>query len=138
VIHGFHYFRLKTFDMLLVLFFNMFGFLLFNKSLNVLPSILQLSFGPIGWLMISEIFPLKLRGRGLSLAVLVNFGANALVTFAFSPLKVTYHSLEDKNSRLFKLGMAITVEMVATLLQDFFTLEEIVNHMVSRGEILVE
>ncbi|KAK4256164.1 hypothetical protein QN277_009066 [Acacia crassicarpa] len=47
----------------------------------------QVSFGPIGWLMISEIFPLRLRGRGLSLAVLVNFGANALVTFAFSPLK---------------------------------------------------
>lgn len=47
----------------------------------------QLSFGPIGWLMISEIFPLRLRGRGLSIAVLVNFGANALVTFAFSPLK---------------------------------------------------
>ncbi|KAL2556521.1 D-xylose-proton symporter-like 2 [Forsythia ovata] len=47
----------------------------------------QLSFGPIGWLMISEIFPLRVRGRGLSIAVLVNFGANALVTFAFSPLK---------------------------------------------------
>ncbi|GMI94236.1 hypothetical protein like AT5G17010 [Hibiscus trionum] len=47
----------------------------------------QLSFGPIGWLMISEVFPLRLRGRGLSVAVLVNFGANALVTFAFSPLK---------------------------------------------------
>ncbi|XAR71540.1 hypothetical protein NMG60_11017871 [Bertholletia excelsa] len=47
----------------------------------------QLSFGPIGWLMISEIFPLRLRGKGLSIAVLVNFGANALVTFAFSPLK---------------------------------------------------
>ncbi|CAI9087052.1 OLC1v1021018C1 [Oldenlandia corymbosa var. corymbosa] len=47
----------------------------------------QLSFGPIGWLMISEIFPLRLRGRGLSIAVLVNFGANALVAFAFSPLK---------------------------------------------------
>lgn len=47
----------------------------------------QLSFGPIGWLMISEIFPLRIRGRGLSIAVLVNFGANALVTFAFSPLK---------------------------------------------------
>ncbi|CAN8269739.1 unnamed protein product [Cochlearia groenlandica] len=52
-----------------------------------LSSILQLSFGPIGWLMISEIFPLKLRGRGISIAVLVNFGTNALVTFAFSPLK---------------------------------------------------
>ncbi|KAK9144202.1 hypothetical protein Sjap_004105 [Stephania japonica] len=47
----------------------------------------QLSFGPIGWLMISEIFPLRLRGRGLSLAVLVNFAANALVTFAFPPLQ---------------------------------------------------
>ncbi|KAM1818118.1 hypothetical protein ACFX11_002321 [Malus domestica] len=47
----------------------------------------QISFGPIGWLMISEIFPLRLRGRGLSIAVLVNFAANALVTFAFSPLK---------------------------------------------------
>ncbi|XWS57354.1 hypothetical protein CRYUN_Cryun09bG0167300 [Craigia yunnanensis] len=47
----------------------------------------QLSFGPIGWLMISEVFPLRLRGRGLSIAVLVNFGANALVTLAFSPLK---------------------------------------------------
>ncbi|XP_058002528.1 D-xylose-proton symporter-like 2 isoform X2 [Hevea brasiliensis] len=47
----------------------------------------QLSFGPIGWLMISEVFPLRLRGRGLSIAVLVNFGANAIVTFAFSPLK---------------------------------------------------
>ncbi|XP_021725807.1 D-xylose-proton symporter-like 2 [Chenopodium quinoa] len=47
----------------------------------------QLSFGPIGWLLMSEIFPLRMRGRGVSLAVLVNFGANALVAFAFSPLK---------------------------------------------------
>ncbi|KAJ9555772.1 hypothetical protein OSB04_010386 [Centaurea solstitialis] len=47
----------------------------------------QISFGPIGWLLISEIFPLRLRGRGLSIAVLINFGANALVTFAFSPLQ---------------------------------------------------
>ncbi|KAF3335954.1 D-xylose-proton symporter-like 2 [Carex littledalei] len=47
----------------------------------------QLSFGPIGWLMISEIFPLRLRGRALSIAVLINFGSNALVTFAFSPLE---------------------------------------------------
>jgi hypothetical protein len=35
--------------------------------------VLQLSFGPIGWLMISEVFLLKLRDRGLSVAVLVNF-----------------------------------------------------------------
>ena len=50
--------------------------------------VFQVSFGPISWLMVSEIFPLRTRGRGISLAVLTNFGSNALVTFAFSPLKV--------------------------------------------------
>ncbi|KAL8140326.1 hypothetical protein V2J09_006347 [Rumex salicifolius] len=47
----------------------------------------QISFGPISWLMVSEIFPLRTRGRGISLAVLANFSSNAIVTFAFSPLK---------------------------------------------------
>uniref|UniRef100_A0A0D6R4K2 Major facilitator superfamily (MFS) profile domain-containing protein n=1 Tax=Araucaria cunninghamii TaxID=56994 RepID=A0A0D6R4K2_ARACU len=47
----------------------------------------QTSFGPIGWLMISEIFPLHTRGRGISIAVLINFATNALVTFSFSPLR---------------------------------------------------
>ncbi|XP_010535453.1 PREDICTED: D-xylose-proton symporter-like 3, chloroplastic isoform X2 [Tarenaya hassleriana] len=47
----------------------------------------QISFGPISWLMVSEIFPLRTRGKGISLAVLTNFGSNAAVTFAFSPLK---------------------------------------------------
>uniref|UniRef100_A0A0C9RV08 TSA: Wollemia nobilis Ref_Wollemi_Transcript_11794_2254 transcribed RNA sequence n=1 Tax=Wollemia nobilis TaxID=56998 RepID=A0A0C9RV08_9CONI len=47
----------------------------------------QVSFGPISWLMVSEIFPLRTRGRGISVAVLVNFASNALVTFSFFPLK---------------------------------------------------
>ncbi|KAJ9146697.1 hypothetical protein P3X46_028931 [Hevea brasiliensis] len=47
----------------------------------------QISFGPISWLMVSEIFPLRTRGKGISLAVLTNFGSNAIVTFVFSPLK---------------------------------------------------
>ncbi|XP_062171488.1 D-xylose-proton symporter-like 3, chloroplastic isoform X2 [Alnus glutinosa] len=47
----------------------------------------QISFGPISWPMVSEIFPLRTRGRGISLAVLTNFGSNAVVTFAFLPLK---------------------------------------------------
>ncbi|ESR38135.1 hypothetical protein CICLE_v10028127mg [Citrus x clementina] len=56
----------------------------------------QISFGPISWLMVSEIFPLRTRGRGISLAVLTNFGSNAIVTFAFSPLKVFIHfSIKD-------------------------------------------
>ncbi|EPS59382.1 hypothetical protein M569_15426, partial [Genlisea aurea] len=47
----------------------------------------QISFGPISWLMVSEIFPLRTRGKGISLAVLTNFASNAVVTFSFSPLK---------------------------------------------------
>ncbi|KAL9296583.1 hypothetical protein ACSQ67_022479 [Phaseolus vulgaris] len=47
----------------------------------------QISFGPISWLMVSEIFPIRTRGKGISLAVLTNFASNAVVTFAFSPLK---------------------------------------------------
>ncbi|KAL8548898.1 hypothetical protein ACS0TY_007963 [Phlomoides rotata] len=47
----------------------------------------QISFGPISWIMVSEIFPLRTRGKGISLAVLTNFASNAVVTFAFSPLK---------------------------------------------------
>lgn len=49
---------------------------------------LQISFGPISWLMVSEIFPLRVRGRALSLATLVNFGSNALVSFALPTVQV--------------------------------------------------
>ena len=38
--------------------------------------------------MVSEVFPLRTRGRALSVAVLVNFASNALVTFAFAPIQV--------------------------------------------------
>ncbi|KAG0622798.1 hypothetical protein M758_3G124200 [Ceratodon purpureus] len=47
----------------------------------------QVSFGPISWLMVSEIFPLRTRGRALSMTTLVNFGSNAVVALAFAPLQ---------------------------------------------------
>ncbi|XP_074574006.1 uncharacterized protein LOC141830477 [Curcuma longa] len=62
-------------------------FLLFSAPPPLLRASVDVSFGPISWLMVSEVFPIRTRGRGISLAVLTNFGANALVTFAFSPLK---------------------------------------------------
>eukprot|EP00928_Gymnodinium_smaydae_P004469 TRINITY_DN11517_c1_g1_i1.p1 TRINITY_DN11517_c1_g1~~TRINITY_DN11517_c1_g1_i1.p1 ORF type:complete len:508 (-),score=109.03 TRINITY_DN11517_c1_g1_i1:383-1906(-) len=40
----------------------------------------QVGFGPISWLMISEVFPLRVRGAALSLAAIVNFGSNILMT----------------------------------------------------------
>lgn len=40
----------------------------------------QVGFGPIAWLLISEVFPLKVRGAALSLAAIVNFSSNIIMT----------------------------------------------------------
>lgn len=40
----------------------------------------QIGFGPISWLIISEVFPLSIRGSALSAAAMVNFGSNILMT----------------------------------------------------------
>lgn len=40
----------------------------------------QVGFGPIAWLLISEVFPLKARGAALSIAAIVNFGSNIVMT----------------------------------------------------------
>jgi len=57
----------------------------------------QVGFGPIAWLMISEVFPLKVRGAALSLAAVVNFGSNISMTLtqqvlqdAFTPAGVFF------------------------------------------------
>ena len=42
--------------------------------------------GPVFWLLISEIFPLALRGRAMSLATVANWGFNLLVTLTFLDL----------------------------------------------------
>lgn len=51
-----------------------------------------ISMGPIMWLMIAEVFPLKLRGLGTSFATCVNWASNWLVTISFLSL-VQYLSL---------------------------------------------
>jgi len=45
-----------------------------------------ISLGPLGWLIISEIFPLKVRGVGMSIGALSNWLFNAIVTFTFLSL----------------------------------------------------
>ncbi len=42
--------------------------------------------GPVFWLLISEIFPLAVRGRGMSIASVANWGSNFIVTLVFPPL----------------------------------------------------
>jgi SP family galactose:H+ symporter-like MFS transporter len=47
-----------------------------------------ISLGPLGWLLNSEIFPLKVRGFGISLGALSHWFFNAIVAFTF--LKVAW------------------------------------------------
>jgi MFS family permease len=42
-----------------------------------------LGLGPVFWLLISEIFPLGVRGRGMSVATVANWGSNFVVTLLF-------------------------------------------------------
>ena len=66
-----------------------------------------MGFGPISWLIISEVFPLAARTKALSVAVCVNFGSNLL--FAVS-LKSTQQALD---SLLPNGGMALLFSVYA-------------------------
>jgi sugar porter (SP) family MFS transporter len=44
------------------------------------------SFGPLLWVMLPEIFPLRVRGAGAGVSALSNWGANFVVAQAFLPL----------------------------------------------------
>eukprot|EP00658_Telonema_sp_P-2_P061012 TRINITY_DN49775_c0_g1_i1.p1 TRINITY_DN49775_c0_g1~~TRINITY_DN49775_c0_g1_i1.p1 ORF type:complete len:239 (-),score=63.89 TRINITY_DN49775_c0_g1_i1:101-817(-) len=46
----------------------------------------QVGFGPVTWVVISEVFPLHVRSSALGCAVFVNFGANLGMTYSYLPL----------------------------------------------------
>ncbi|OGN70539.1 MAG: hypothetical protein A3G30_06545 [Chlamydiae bacterium RIFCSPLOWO2_12_FULL_49_12] len=45
-----------------------------------------ISLGPITWVLIAEIFPLRMRAQGMAVAVFVNWGCNYLVSLTFLDL----------------------------------------------------
>ncbi|GGC49587.1 sugar porter family MFS transporter [Chelatococcus reniformis] len=47
------------------------------------------SIGPLPWVMMSEIFPLKVRALGMSVASLANWGMNFVIVFSFPTLIAT-------------------------------------------------
>jgi len=53
----------------------------------------QVGFGPIAWLIISEVFPLRSRTRALSCAVSVNFAFNLLMTFTLQHLQDAFDAI---------------------------------------------
>ncbi|MEO6922778.1 MAG: sugar porter family MFS transporter, partial [Bryocella sp.] len=59
-------------------------------SLPIYVASFAIGLGPVFWLLISEIYPLKIRGRAMSVATVANWGANLLVALTFLSL---LHSL---------------------------------------------
>jgi hypothetical protein len=46
-----------------------------------------MSFGPISWLIVGEVFPLAVRSQAIALASLVNFGSNFGVSLVLPSLQ---------------------------------------------------
>lgn len=55
-------------------------------SLVVYVASFAIGLGPVFWLLISEIYPLVVRGRAMSLATIMNWASNLLVTLSFLSL----------------------------------------------------
>lgn len=55
-------------------------------SLMVYVASFAIGLGPVFWLLISEIYPLRIRGRAMSLATVMNWAANLVVALTFLSL----------------------------------------------------
>ncbi|WP_072572570.1 sugar porter family MFS transporter [Granulibacter bethesdensis] len=55
-------------------------------ALSIYIAAFAIGMGPVFWLIISEIFPLHARGRGMAVATVANWGSNAIVAYTFLPM----------------------------------------------------
>lgn len=55
-------------------------------SVAVYVACFAIGLGPVFWLMIAEIYPLKIRGRAMSVATVANWGSNLMVALTFLSL----------------------------------------------------
>jgi len=53
------------------------------SSLMVYVGSFAVGLGPVFWLMLSEIYPLRIRGRAMSVGTVANWGANLIVALSF-------------------------------------------------------
>jgi MFS family permease len=90
-----------------------------------------ISLGPIFWLIIAEIYPLKIRGRAMSLATVANWGFNMLVA-------ATFLTLTEKLGRPGTFWLFALVSIIGIIYCYFFvpetkghTLEQIEEHLYS-------
>ncbi len=88
-----------------------------------------ISLGPIFWLMISEIYPLKVRGRAMSLATVANWGFNMVVA-------ATFLTMTEKLGKSGTFWLFAAISVLGIVFCYFFvpetkgyTLEEIEEHL---------
>lgn len=63
----------------------------------------QISYGPITWLILSEIFPLRVRSAAVSMGTLANFGSNYLVALLFGTFPLLLSFLPHRQTHTHKL-----------------------------------
>lgn len=85
----------------------------------------QLSFGPIAWLLVGEVFPAKVRSAAVGLATLSNFGSNFLVSL-FLPTIEENIGLQGTYLGFASVGVLAVVSIYFTVIETRGkTLEEI-------------
>jgi len=97
----------------------------------------QVGFGPISWLLISEVFPLATRGKAISCAVTLNFGSNLLVTFTLQLLQDAFDALSPGKGQalLFVLYAALCV---ASIVFTYFCVPETKGKTLEEIEALLK
>ena len=74
-----------------------------THSIAVADVLVQVSFGPISWLLVGEIFPLSVRGQAAAFATFTNFGSNFLVGLAtLSQCAAVAGTRKDANTYLLR------------------------------------
>merc|ERR1719356_1718674 len=70
----------------------------------------QVSFGPIAWLIVGEIFPLTVRGTAVAISTLTNFGSNALVSQILPSVQTAF----GQGNTYFLFAFIATLALVST------------------------
>ena len=76
----------------------------------------NLSWGPVMWVMLGEMFPNNIRGSGLAVSGLAQWGSNFLITISF-PVLLTTIGLAGAYG-LYLLGAVISIVFVAVMVRE--------------------
>jgi SP family sugar:H+ symporter-like MFS transporter len=76
----------------------------------------NLSWGPVMWVMLGEMFPNQIRGSGLAIAGFAQWGANFLITWSF-PILLTGIGLAGAYS-IYTVGAVLSIYFIVRFVQE--------------------